>query len=299
MKSIISFPDRGPWGDGSFRGNCSGHVQRELIEHFKPKLFIDVCEGSGTSRDICRELGVEYVGLDLHQGFDFTTGYVLAKLPRPADLVFSHPPYGEMIDYREVGRWEDPEMKQRDLSAFGEEAFLELSRVMLLNQREAVRKGGIYATLIGDLRSKRRFRSFQADYIQMMPRNELVGVVIKAQHNCASDRFAYHGRFIPIQHEYLLIWEKKAATLIQLAIEKAVELKRQGDMNWRSLLRIILVRFGGQAGLREIYREVEREVPEYVRSRPNWMAKVRQQLQYHFEPVSKGVWQTDPSAVAA
>lgn len=298
MKSIISFPDRGPWGDSNFRGNCSGHVQRELIEYFKPKLFVDVCEGSGTSRAVCRELGVEYVGLDLHQGFDFATDYVLSKLPRPADLVFSHPPYGGMIDYREVGQWENPEMKQRDLSAIGEDAFLELSRVMLLNQREAARKGGLYSTLIGDLRSKGRFRSFQADYIQMMPRDELVSVVIKAQHNCVSDRHVYHGRFIPIQHEYLIIWEKKAARLFQLAFEKAVELKRQGDMNWRSLLRIILARLGGQAGLREIYCEVEREAPEYVRSRPNWMAKVRQQLQYHFDPVSRGVWQTDRSAVA-
>jgi len=132
-----------------------------------------------------------------------------------------------------------------------------------------------------------------------LPRDELVSVVIKAQHNCVSDRHVYHGRFIPIQHEYLIIWEKKTATLFQLVIEKAVELKRQGDMNWRSLLRIILARLGGQAGLREIYCEVEREAPEYVRSRPNWMAKVRQQLQYHFEPISKGVWQTDRSAVAA
>ncbi len=299
MNSILTFPERGPWGDSRYRGNCSGHIQKELINHFQPKLFVDVCEGSGTSRDVCRELGVEYVGLDLHRGFDFTNDYVLRELPRPADLVFSHPPYEQMIDYREVGKWENPALKQRDLSACDEDAFLELSRVMLLNQREATRKGGHYATLIGDLRSKGRFRSFQADYIQIMPRDELVGVVIKAQHNCVSDRRTYGGRFIPIQHEYLLVWEKKAASLFQVAMEKAVELKRQGDMNWRSLLHMILVRLGGQAGMQDIYREVEREAPEYVRNRPNWMAKVRQQLQFHFESVTKGVWQSTQPAAAA
>lgn len=290
MQSIISFPNRGPWGDSRWRGNCSGNVQRELIEHFSPKLFVDVCEGSGTSRDVCRELGIEYVGLDLHQGFDFTADYVLSKLPRPADLCFSHPPYEAMIDYREVGAWEDESLKCRDLSACNEDEFLEKSRIMLLNQREATRGNGFFATLIGDLRSKGRFRSFQADYIAMMPRDELVSVTIKTQHNCVSDIRKYSGRFIPIMHEYLLIWEKKGATLFQITLDKAVEMTRNATNSWQGLLRIVLMKLGGQATLQEIYLEVERESQEMLINRPNWAAKVRQQLQKHFRNVERGVW---------
>lgn len=290
MKSILSFPDRGKWGNPKWRGNCSGHIQRELIEHFRPRLFVDVCEGSGTSRDVCKELGVEYRGFDLHTGTDFTEDYILKMLARPADLCFSHPPYEAMIDYREVGTWKDPELKDRDLSACGEDEFLEKSRIMLLNQREATRQGGQYVTLIGDLRSKGRFRSFQADYISMMPRDELVGVVIKTQHNCVSDSRSYGGRFIPILHEYLLVWEKKAASLFQITIDKAVELKQRTAGTWKGLIRTILMRLGGQASLSDIYREVEKEAGELVATRPNWMAKVRQQLQFYFQPVQRGVW---------
>lgn len=28
--SILSFPERGHWGDAKWRGNCSGHVYKDL-----------------------------------------------------------------------------------------------------------------------------------------------------------------------------------------------------------------------------------------------------------------------------
>lgn len=93
MKSVMSFPERGTYGDSKWRGNTSGFVIKELIEHFNPKLFVDACEGSGTSGDVCKEMGIDYVGLDLYKGQDFTRDYILNQLPRPADVCFTHPPY--------------------------------------------------------------------------------------------------------------------------------------------------------------------------------------------------------------
>jgi hypothetical protein len=29
--SILSFPDRGPWGNSQYRGNCSGHVYKRIL----------------------------------------------------------------------------------------------------------------------------------------------------------------------------------------------------------------------------------------------------------------------------
>lgn len=297
MKSIITFPERGPWGQSSWRGNCSGHVQRELIEHFKPQLFVDVCEGSGTSRDVCKELGIEYRGFDLHTGTDFTADYIYRLVGVPADLVFSHPPYGAMIDYTTVGSFQDPSLKSRDTSACSTiEEFLEKSRIMLLNQREATREKGHYVTLIGDLRSKGTFRSFQADFINMMPKNELAGVVIKAQHNCVSDRRQYSGSFIPIMHEYLLVWQKSTKTLVQISFDALHEAKTAANTTWRSLVRMALMKLGGSAKLADIYEMVKREAGERIASNANWMAKIRQTLQLHFEVVERGVWSLQDAA---
>ena len=33
--TVLSFPDRGPWGDNRYRGNCSGWYQAFLIWKYK------------------------------------------------------------------------------------------------------------------------------------------------------------------------------------------------------------------------------------------------------------------------
>lgn len=291
MKSVISFPDRGKWGSSSWRGNCSGHIQRELIEHFRPKLFVDICEGSGTSRDVCKELGIDYRGFDIHTSTDFTADYILSLLPAPADLVFSHPPYAAMIDYGSVGVFKDRQLISNDLSRCkSTEEFLEKSYLMLLNQREATKSGGIYTCLIGDMRSKGEFRAFQSDYIQMMPKTELISVTIKHQHNCVSDATQYSGSFIPIMHEYLLVWKKSKATMVRVTIDSLREIKHHTSVTWRVLVRMALMKLGGKAQLSDIYRIVEKDAGDRIASNQKWMAKIRQTLQLHFESIERGVW---------
>lgn len=246
MQSIISFPERGPWGKPLWRGNCSGHIQRELIEHFKPTLFVDICEGSGTSRDVCRDMGVDYQGFDLHSGTDFTSDYILSHLKRPADLVFSHPPYASMIDFGAIGAFTDKALIDKDLSRCSSlDEFLEKSYLMLLNQREATRKGGIYCVLIGDMRRKREFHSLQADYIRMMPKEELVSVTIKVQHNCLSDSIRYRGDFIPIRHEYLLVWKKGLDTTDKIIVRNLQTMQKEVCASWRTLDRIVSMKQEG------------------------------------------------------
>lgn len=294
MQSVMSFPNRGPWGKSSWRGNTSGYVIKELIEHFHPRLFVDVCEGSGTSGDVCREMGIDYVGLDLHKGNDFTRDYVLSQIGRPADICFSHPPYHSVVTYSgNVWGAANPNDTSRCMSP---EEFIEKSQVMLMNQREATREGGVYATLIGDQRGKGvGFRSYQSDFIQMMPKSELLSVTIKLQHNCLSDNRRYNGNFIPIQHEYLLLWEKSAKSLFQVAWDSAVDVKRQVAATWRSAIRIALMRLGGMAKLADIYREVEAVAGALIAHNQHWKAKIRQTLQRHYESVERGVWGMAPN----
>lgn len=291
MNSILNFPERGNYGNASYRGNCSGYVQKELIEHFKPTLFIDVCEGSGTSADVCKELNVDYIGLDLHKGFDFTRNAVLNFTKKQADLVFSHPPYHNMIDYKTERLKHNLVSTGNDLSSCSSvEEFLELSQLMLLNQRDAARKNGIYTTLIGDYRKSGEFFSFQSDFIKMMPKDELLSVAIKLQHNTMSSFKNYNGSFIPINHEYLIIWKKKEADVFSFIETKIAEIKRTYNDSWKNIVKLALMKLDNKARLNDIYSMVMVLAPEKIKVNNHYQAKIRQVLQVNFTPVERGVW---------
>ncbi len=292
MNSVMSFPERGNYGNSNWRGNTSGYVIKELIQHFNPKLFVDACEGSGTSRDVCKEMGIVYVGLDLYKGQDFTKDSILTQLPRPADICFTHPPYHDMIAYS--GSVYGKEILTGDTShCRNVEEFISKSQVMLMNQREATKEGGIYCTLIGDQRGgslgKGNFRSYQADFISMMPKEELLSVAIKLQHNCMSDTRVYSGSFIPIMHEYLLIWKKKAKSLFAISFDIASELQSRVATTWRNAIRIVMMKLQ-KADLNTIYNEIEKVAASLIANNPNYKAKIRQTLQKHYNNVERGVW---------
>ena len=292
MNSVMSFPERGNYGNSNWRGNTSGYVIKELIQHFNPKLFVDACEGSGTSRDVCKEMGIVYVGLDLYKGQDFTKDSILTQLPRPADICFTHPPYHDMIAYS--GSVYGKEILTGDTShCRNVEEFISKSQVMLMNQREATKEGGIYCTLIGDQRGgslgKGNFRSYQADFISMMPKDELLSVAIKLQHNCMSDTRVYSGSFIPIMHEYLLIWKKRAKSLFAISFDIASELQSRVATTWRNAIRIVMMKLQ-KADLNTIYNEIEKVAASLIANNPNYKAKIRQTLQKHYNNVERGVW---------
>lgn len=290
MKSLVNYPNRGKWGNNKWRGNCSGYMIRDLINHFNPKTFVDVCEGSGTSREVCKELGVKYQGLDLHSGFNFLEDSVLENIKNPADIVFSHPPYHDMIKYS-GNQWGN-EIDINDLSHCNNvDEFLEKSHLMLLNQREATSPNGVYCSLIADMRRKDLgFKSFQSDYIQMMPKDELLSVVIKTQNNYQSSFKNYQGRFIPIMHEYLIIWKKSSRSLFLIQKEKAFELKRSIASSWRNAIRMAFIKNGKSMNLSQIYNEVEHVSQNLIKNNSHWKAKVRQILQKHYANVERGVW---------
>jgi len=89
--SILSFPDRGPWGKSSYRGNASGHIYKALYEQLKPRDVVEVFSGSGTAKEVAEELGIPIVALDLKDGFDATKDSILERVGHESDLVFGHP----------------------------------------------------------------------------------------------------------------------------------------------------------------------------------------------------------------
>jgi hypothetical protein len=51
--------------------------------------------------------------------------------------------------------------------------------------------------------------SYQADLIVRMPRKELLTVLIKEQHNVASNSKDYPLRLPRIMHEYAILWQRR------------------------------------------------------------------------------------------
>jgi hypothetical protein len=204
--SVVSYPGRGPWGDSGYRGNCSGHLVKDIILRFKCQSVFDPSEGGGTVRDVVSGINqylkkdINYEGRDLRQGWDVLTGHLPEK---QYDLVWYHPPYWDMIRYSE-----DP----KDLSNTPTiEAFESILNQSIERLYQTVRPGGIMAVLIGD---KRKFGQYYALFRTLLM-NEKIGqlksIIIKIQHNCRSDRVAYEQSnpyMIPIKHEYCLIFQK-------------------------------------------------------------------------------------------
>lgn len=294
MSSVLSFPDRGPWGSAAWRGNCSGYVYKRLFEQLKPKLFVDPMVGSGTSVEVAREMGIECVGLDLHQGFNILRDDILAHVGKPGDLVLSHPPYGGMIRYSgEVYGEPHPDDLSRCLH---DEDFHEKLHIALLNQRRATMAGGHYGTIIGDWRRNGVFTSYQAEAIARMPRDELAAVLIKQQHNTRSDSRSYARlRYPRITHEYILLWRRPdviASFLGDLATMARQQSARLTS-TWRVVVRAVLLSLGGTAKLEAIYDKVAKHAPERLATNPNWQAKVRQTLNQNrsqFVSSERGVW---------
>lgn len=295
--SIWSYPDRGSWGNSKYRGNASGYVYRDLYEALKPKFVIDPCMGSGTSIEVAKEMGIEALGLDLHSGFNLLRDSILLAAGKPSDLVVSHFPYHDMIVYS--GHMY-PEVHADDLSrCLDVEDFLFKSQQALLNQRDATLPGGYYATLIGDQRRNGKYYSYQAEFIARMPADELKGVIIKAQHNCVSDRKQYNGRIASgmprISHEYMIVWQRPSATSVTVLetlsnIARAAQARVQST--WRSIVRQAMVSLGGEATLTELYAKVSGVAADRVETNKNWQAKIRQVLQTAgcFSQVERGRW---------
>lgn len=290
--SIFSYPERGNWGKSSWRGNCSGHVYKELFERLRPRVFIDPMVGSGTSIEVAKEMGIEAYGLDLHSGFNAIIDSILNTVGKPADLCMSHPPYGSMILYS-GNVW--GEAHPDDLSRCDSDTdFHQKMQLVLLNQREATNPGGFYGTIIGDYRHDGQYVSYQAEMIARMPKDELAGVLIKAQHNCMSDRKQYGKMKLPfIMHEYILLWQKKAIPVLVMLGDLARQQYERLTGTWKNIVKTVLVQLGGKADLATIYETVAKAAPDKLVNNNAWREKIRQTLNQNasmFKPVDRGIW---------
>jgi hypothetical protein len=206
LTSVVSYPNRGPWGDTTYRGNCSGHLVKDIILRFKCQSVFDPSEGGGTVRDVVAGINqylkkdIEYEGRDLRHGWNLMT----SPLPdRQYDLAWYHPPYWDII------RYSDNRYDLSNAATFAE--FEDMLNLCVERLSQVVKRGGIMAVLIGDKRKSGQYYPLLRTLLMNDKIGQLRAIIIKIQHNCRSDQINYECRnpfLIPIKHEYCLIFQK-------------------------------------------------------------------------------------------
>lgn len=206
MCSVVSYPDRGPWGESRYHGNCTGHLVKDIILRFKCQSVFDPAEGGGTVKDVVnginkyRRQNIHYEGRDLKDSWDI----LASPLPeKQFDLVFYHPPYWDIIRYSDNPK----DLSNCDtLHEFEVKLHKSVERIF-----KTVTPGGIIAILIGDKRKNGKYYALFKTLLINNNIGQLKAIIIKVQHNCRSDRKIYHSNnpfLIPIKHEYCLIYQK-------------------------------------------------------------------------------------------
>lgn len=251
MQSVISYLERGNYGNSKYRGNCSGDVIKDLLNHFyptsKPKQFIEVFSGGGTGEDVAKELQINNsLHLDLNNGWDALTN----EIPSGADFIFSHPPYWDIISY-EIQR---NSYSKNDLSNnMPYEEFIQKLNIVNEKIYHSLLYGGRHAILIGDVRKQGKYYSIIKD---MDWYGDLESHLIKIQNNCLSDNKIYSSNnFIPIKHEHLLVFKKNKLWIVNEKITKTIQVNimEATNITWRDLIQATLQYLKNKASIDEIY----------------------------------------------
>ena len=301
--TILSFKDRGPWGDNKYRGNCSGYIQAFLVWKYHVNYLSELFAGSGTGSDVARDMGIDYFGMDLNPRpvrnniitFDALKDEVPDEV-RNSDMCFMHPPYSELIKIPYAGSmYADPtgECSKSDLGQMPWDKFMRELNKVIMKFYSAMSKGSYMSVLMGDVRRG----GFHSMFTDIVKPGEMQQVIIKAQHNCVSDGRSYSNRnFVPIVHEYIMVLKKASDLFVDfmLPTKHELDMRDSKSATWTDVVYAVLNSLGGKATLSDIYARVDGH--KKCSTNNNWQAKVRQTLQMHncFSRVSEGVWSIAP-----
>ncbi|HEX4611232.1 MAG TPA: hypothetical protein VH092_23775 [Urbifossiella sp.] len=208
LTSLYHSAEAGDYGDRRYPGNCPGNLIRDLLLYFRPTSVFDPMTGSGTCRDVTRELGIECWSGDIHFGFDlcdprnFETGNEILE-DRTFDFAWLHPPYWRMKPYAD-----DP----RDLSrAPTLESFLEMYALALAHTSSVLKPRGKLAVLMGDYTDR------EAGFVPLTYYTKRLAFglglrqhctdIVRFSHGASSSRKIYRSAFIPGLHDIVAVFE--------------------------------------------------------------------------------------------
>lgn len=297
--TILNFPDRGPWGNNRYRGNCSGWIIAYLIWRYGVKSLAELFAGGGTGSDVCKDMGISYIGADLNpipvRKNILTVNAVEDEVPdefRDKDMIFMHPPYGAEINIPYAGSmYEDPtgELAKSDLGQMPWNDFMKSLNAIIMKYYAAMAPGSKMAVLMGDVRRNGEYHSMFNDIV--MP-GTVLQTYVKIQNNCVSNGRTYGKRFTPIEHEMMYVIEKAMnAYLIRYDYKKSYkgDIRDCDNATWKDVIVAVIHKIGRSATLAEIYSEVEGT--KKCQKNPHWKEKVRQVLQTGpFVSTQRGIW---------
>jgi hypothetical protein len=206
LTSLYHFANAGHYGDRRYPGNCGGNLIKDLFLFFGPASVFDPMTGSGTCRDVCRELAIPCYSADLKSGFDATDPQSFRGIApaRGFDFIWAHPPYWRQkiysADPRDMSRARDPAAFFRSYGAFIRECSALLS------------PQGKFAILMGDYTDREyglvsltyhtKRLAFEAGLRQTCTD------IIRFSHGASSSRKTYRSSFIPGLHDVCMIFER-------------------------------------------------------------------------------------------
>ena len=236
MTTVWSFPDRGNWAthDAKWRGNWSPYIPRNIMLRYSQEgdLVLDQFAGGGTTLVEAKLLNRDIIGVDVndvalarcrektafeHEGANGKV-YIkkgdarnLAFIPNDSiDLICTHPPYADMIQYSKDLNLDIPE----DLSNCEMSAFLnEIAKVAAESFR-VLKKGKFCAVLMGDTRKNGHMvpLSFEVMKVFEAAGFKLKELIVKEQHNCKATGYwktnSVKYNFLLIAHEHLFVFKK-------------------------------------------------------------------------------------------
>ena len=324
QSSIVSYGENGRdkrYGKSSYRGNTDGTIVHDFLDYCEMKAgrkiltCSDYMVGSGTTKDVCKERGIDGTYWDLSMGKNLLDPNL--EIPDNPETIFFHPPYSSHINIPYAGaewgatkEWTkengknkclihedldeyiktygfDP--KQYDLGRMDWAEFIKALNYCVLKMYAALENQGRMGILMGDIRRNGVYRSMLLDIAKP---GEVESIVIKKQNNTTSESRTYSNRnFIPIEQEYFLILKKLAPYILDFTFTKKVELdiRDSKDSSWKDVVYAVMTKLR-KCSLDEIYREIEGH--KKCNSNPHWKEKVRQTLQKHpkVQNIERGVW---------
>lgn len=292
MNSLVSYPDRGNFGKNTYRGNCSGKLIEDIIKQYNIKQLSDFMVGSGTTEDVVRNSGIEGSFADLNRGYDMMS----MDIPERSENIFWHPPYHDMVVYSgqqysdtDVQKKYGFDPKVNDLSRCASwDEFVKKMNYCMLKQFYALENGGRMFVLMGDMKRKGKLYSMLCDIAKP---GTLEQIIIKAQHNCVSDRNTYSNmNFVPIVHEYLMVVKKENGLIVPVSYLKKInsDIRNSKTASWRDIIHAILE--NGKCSLDNLYSQMEGR-PKTMNN-PHWKEKIRQVVQNtkYFTRLESGVY---------
>ncbi|MBQ0055230.1 MAG: methyltransferase domain-containing protein, partial [Synergistaceae bacterium] len=230
---VWSFPDRGKWAthDAKWRGNWSPYIPRNILLRYSQEndLVLDQFVGGGTTLVEAKLLNRNIIGIDVNDialercrektNFERegANGQVTILkgdardlkpiLDESIDLICTHPPYANIIQYSED--------IAEDMSHLKVKEFLEEMRKVASESYRVLKKGKYCAILMGDTRQNGHMvpLSFEVMKIFENAGFKLKELIIKQQHNCKATGYwktnSVKYNFLLIAHEYLFVFHKQ------------------------------------------------------------------------------------------